>query len=115
MGFVRIKSVLKCLNILICQILNNGIIFPQETHSLEDTFNQWRDNFKGEGFFSFSTTNSYAVIIGYLSNKKFLDYNITKGNNGIVLIIDEEIKTETFILLNLYNLNSETEQLQSLS
>ena len=39
MGFVRIKSVLKCLNILICQILNNGIIFPQETHSLEDTFN----------------------------------------------------------------------------
>lgn len=54
-------------------------------------------------------------MIGYLSNKKFLDYNITKGNNGIVLIIDEEIQTETFILLNLYNLNSETEQLQSLS
>ena len=39
MGFVHIKSVLKCLNFLICQILNNGIIFPQETHSLEDTFN----------------------------------------------------------------------------
>ena len=54
-------------------------------------------------------------MIGYLSNKKFSVYKITKGNNGIVLIIDEEIKTETFILLNLYNLNSETEQLQSLS
>ena len=54
-------------------------------------------------------------MIGYLSNKKFSVYKITTGNYGIVLIIDEEIKTETFILLNLYNLNSETEQLQSLS
>ena len=41
----------------------NGIIFPQETHSLEDTFNEWRDNFKGEGVFLHSTTNSYVVMM----------------------------------------------------
>ena len=29
-----------------CQITNNGIIFLQETHSSEDTFNEWQDNFK---------------------------------------------------------------------
>ena len=33
------------------QIVNNGIIFLQEMHSSEGTFNDWRDNFKGEVFF----------------------------------------------------------------
>ena len=32
-------------------IVNNGIIFLEETHSSEDTFNEWRDGFKGELFF----------------------------------------------------------------
>ena len=33
------------------KISNNGIIFPQETHSSKDTFNNWRNDFKGEVFF----------------------------------------------------------------
>ena len=32
-------------------IVNNGIIFLEETHSSEDTFNEWRGGFKGELFF----------------------------------------------------------------
>ena len=36
-------------------------------------------------------------------------------NNEKVLIIEAKIETGTFILLNLYNSNSETEQLQALS
>ena len=33
------------------QIVNNRIIFLQKTHSSEDAFNEWRDDFKGEVFF----------------------------------------------------------------
>ena len=33
------------------QIINNGIMFLQETHSSEDTFDEWRDDFKGEVVF----------------------------------------------------------------
>ena len=33
------------------QIVNNGIIFLQQTHSSEDTFDEWWENFKGEIFF----------------------------------------------------------------
>ena len=33
------------------QIAYNGIIFLQETHSLDDTFAEWWDNFKGDSFF----------------------------------------------------------------
>ena len=54
-------------------------------------------------------------MIGYLGNKKFSVNKICKDNNGRVLIIETEIETETFMLLNLYNWNSETEQLQTLS
>ena len=97
------------------QIVNNGIIFLQETHSSEDTFNEWRNDFKGEVFFSHGTTSSCGVMIGYLGNEKFSVNKICKNNNSRVLMIEVEIETETFILLNLYNSKSETEQLQTLS
>ena len=48
-------------------------------------------------------------------HKKCSVNKICKVNNGRVPIIEAEIETETFILLNLYNLNSETEQLLPLS
>ena len=54
-------------------------------------------------------------MIDYLGNKKFSVNKICKDNNEKVLIIEAKIGTGTFILLNLYNSNSETEQLQALS
>ena len=54
-------------------------------------------------------------MIGYLANKKFSVNKISKDNNSRVLIIEAELETEKFILLDLYNSNSGTEQLQILS
>ena len=54
-------------------------------------------------------------MIGYLGNKKFLVNKICEDDNDRVLIIEAEFEIETFILLNLYNSNSETEQLQTFS
>ena len=48
---------------------NNGIIFLQETHSSEDTFNDWRNDFKGEVFFSHGLTSSCGVMTGYWEEK----------------------------------------------
>ena len=62
-----------------------------------------------------STTSSCGGIIGYRSNKKFSVNKICKDNSGRVLIIEVEIETETFILLNFYNSKSETEQRQTRS
>ena len=44
------------------QIVNNGIIFLQETHSLEDTFAEWRNYFKGEVFKSFQLIKPVKTI-----------------------------------------------------
>ena len=83
----------------------------QETHSSEDTFNEWQYNFKGWVFFLHGATRSCGVMIGYLGNKKFSVNKICKNKTGRDLIIEAEIETEMFILLNVYNSNSETEQL----
>ena len=53
------------------KISNNGIIFLQETHSSKDTFNNWRDDFKGEVFFSHGSTSSCSVMVGYMGSKNF--------------------------------------------
>ena len=54
-------------------------------------------------------------MIGYFGDKNLLVNKTSKGNNRRFLIIEAEIETEVFILLSLYNSNSETEQLQALS
>ena len=54
-------------------------------------------------------------MIDYLGNKKFSINKICKDNNGRALINEADIETETFILLNHYNSNSEIEQLQTFS
>ena len=94
------------------QIVNNGIIFLQETHFSEDPFNEWWDNSKEKVFFLHVAASSWGVMIGYLGNKKFSVNKICKDNNGRVLI-EADIETETFMLLNLYNSNSVAEQLDT--
>ena len=77
-GLLSSKKRVKMFEYFKGQIANNGIIFLQETHSSEDTFNEWRDGFKEEIFFSHGTTSSCGVKIGYLGNKKFSVNNVCK-------------------------------------
>ena len=97
------------------KLLNNGIIFIQETHSCNDTFDEWRDQWKGEVFFSHGTTNSCGVMIGYIGSKKFTVNKISHDNGGRILILEANIDDEIFILVNFYNSNTESEQIKSLN
>ena len=83
-----------------CQIVNNGFTVLKETHFSEETVNGWRDDFKGEVFFSQGSTSSSGVTIDYLGNKKFLVNKTRKYNNGRLLIIEAKMEAEIFILLN---------------
>ena len=68
-------------------------------------------NRRGAGGFFPRHNKLLRMMIGYLDNKKFSVNNICKDNNAKILIIKAEIETETFILVNLCNSNSDTEQL----
>ena len=41
------------------------------THSSEDKSSEWKDNFAGKIFFSYGTTNSCGIMIGYHGNENF--------------------------------------------
>ena len=93
---------------------NNGMLFLQETHSSDDTVINWRDDFKGELFFSHRTTNSCGVMIGYLDSNK-IKVNRTKNEDqGRILIVEADIDEETFVVINLYNSNTEMEQIKTI-
>ena len=50
-GLRSSKKRVKMLEYFKDQIVNNYIIFLQKTHTSEDTFNEYWDDFKGEVFF----------------------------------------------------------------
>ena len=83
-------------------------------HSTEDAHNKWRDDFQGQIFFSHGTTNSCGVMIGFLGNKKIKYNKIRTDNNGRIIVLEAEIDDEIFLLINLYNPNTEAEQVKTL-
>ena len=112
-----LKSSTKCIKMFEYfreKISNNGIIFLQETHSSEDTFNNWQNDFKGEVFFSHVSTSSCGVMIGYLGSKKFQLSKINKDDHGRILIVDANIDDQNFVLINFDSANTESEQINTI-
>ena len=113
-GLRSIKKRIKLFEFYKKKITSNGIIFLQETHSSTDDIISWKDDFNGELiFFGHGTTNSCGVLTGYYGNKTFLPKMIKSDENGRILIIEATIDEEDFILINLYNANTEKEQLET--
>ena len=95
-----LKSSKKHIKMFECfreKISNNGIIFLQQTHSSMDTFNNWRNDIKGEVFFSHGSTSSCGVMIGFLGSKKFQLSKINKDDHGRILIVDANIDDQNFV------------------
>ena len=96
------------------KILNNGILVLQETHSSENSYNEWHDEIKGELYFAHGTTNSCGVMIGFITTKKFSVSKTSKNSEGRILIVEVIIEEVPFILVSLYNANTKVEQLKTL-
>ena len=90
-------------------------MFLQETHSTVNDEIKWKDDFKGEVFYSPGKSNSCGVLICLIGSEKVFIRNKLSDNDGRILILDADIDDENFILINLYNPNTEAEQLKTLS
>ena len=53
-------------------------------------------------------------MIGYLRSNKVKVNRIRNDNQGRILLIDAEIDEDTFVLINLYNANTEMEQIKTI-
>ena len=92
------------------KIVSNDFLFLQETHSTVNDEMKWKDDFKGEFFYSHGKSNSCGVLICFIGSKKIFIRNKLSDNGGRILILDTDLGDEKFILINLYNPNTEAEQ-----
>ena len=76
---------------------------------------RYHDDFQGQLFFSHGKTNSRGVAIGYYGKKSFELLSKFNDKSGRVLILEVKIENEVLLLINLYNANTENEQLSTLS
>ena len=90
-------------------VIPNGFVFLQETHSTENDEKQWEDEFKGQLFFSHGKSNSCGVAIGFYGAKKLELLNKCSDNAGRILLLDVKIDDTVFVLVNIYNANTEND------
>ena len=94
---------------------SNEVLFPHETHSISNNENAWADYFKGQVFFWHGTSNSRGILIAYLGSKSFVVKNKRNDDAGRILIPDISIDDTDYILVNIYDANTDTEQIKVLN
>ena len=93
----------------------NQFIFLQETHSCINYEIKWRDKFNGEFFFSYGKTNSCEVATGFCGSQTIKQANKISDKSGRTLLVKATNDEKVFVLINIYNVNTELEQIETLS
>ena len=96
-------------------VTENGFNFLQEIHSCISDEIKWRDEFNSELFFFHGKTNLCRVAVGFYRSKTIKQINKIPDKSGRILLVEGKINDTVFILINIYNANTESEQLETLS
>ena len=111
-GLQSSKERIKLIEYVRSKLNHNGFLFLQKTHStIKSEYTQVND-FNGLVSFSHGTSNSRGVLIAYLGKTSFVPNKQKTDRAGIILILDVMLYGYHYILINLYNANTETEQCQ---
>ena len=97
------------------KIDKNGILFLQETHSTTNDEGKWKDEFSGPVFYSHGTSNSCGVLITFFGENKICVNSQITDKHGRILIVDITLDGFEYILVNIYNANTESEELKVLN
>ena len=65
---------------------------------------------KVKSSFSHGIFNSCSILISYLGSKSFVVKNKKNDGKGRILILDVTIDDNDYILVNIYNANTENDQ-----
>ena len=90
-------------------------MFLQETHSTFNDENIWKNDFNVPVFYSHGTSQSCGVLIAFFGNLNFLVNKQVGDKNECILILDVNIDEIRYVLVNIYNANTEVEQVQVLN
>ena len=97
------------------KLQNNGIFCLQETHSTPSCEEVWKKEYDGTLLFSHGSSNQKGVIIGFSKNVDAIIEKTTCDKKGRILIVDLTLDLVKYTLINLYNANTEAEQINTLN
>ena len=89
-------------------------MFLQETHSNSKVEQKWKEGSPGKVLFSHGKSNSCGVLIAYFGSETFTVIKQQTVHSDRILILDGFINDSEYILINLYNANTEKEQIEVL-
>ena len=112
-GLQTSKKRLKLFNYFKNNIFPNHILFLQEMHHTKENEINWKDEFDANLYFSHGKSNSCEVLIGLSGNKTFTVKKHLFNKNGRILILEALVDDSELILINLYDANTEKEQIQT--
>ena len=87
----------------------------QETHSTALVEQKWRNQWRAKVFFGHGTSNSTGVLICITEDLDCEVKNELHAKNGRILILDIEIQSEHYVIINYYSNNDQHGQLETLS
>ena len=109
-GLQSTKKQLKLFNFLKNKMGPMGILFLQNTRPSLETKKRI-DDFKDKIYYSHGKANSWGVLTPFYSNFNICIKNKVNGNDGRLLILEVTIDGSDYLLINLYNANTEKEHL----
>ena len=81
------KKLLKLFNYLKKKYFPMIFSFLLETNSAKENEIKWKDDFDGNLYFPRSKSNSFEVLIGFSSNKRFTVKRCLCDENSLILIL----------------------------
>ena len=114
-GMQSSKKRLKQFEYFKSKLKPNGLLFLQETHSTIACEKKWKDEFGGDLHFSHGSSNSCGVLIAFYGNQDITVKKKLSDKKGRVLVLDARIDDSDFLLINIYNANTEKEKVSVLN
>ena len=86
----------------------------QETHSSIGDENKWSNDWKGKIYQNHGSSNARGVAIGFSENFDFAEQKYIHDNDGRLQLLSFKHNDKLYLLINIYNNNVESEQVETL-
>ena len=106
-GLKSAKKWIKLFEYFKSKLSPSGVLFAQEIHSTKDIEQKWKDELNGQIFFSHGKSSSCGVFIAFFGSKSATITKEISDNSGRTLVLQVKIDDEIYLLVNLYNSNTE--------
>ena len=93
------------------QKLNNGFVFMQETHSVQNDLLNWQNEWGSQIILNNGSSNSRGTLIAFTKDFQFNLLKYISDDDGRLQLCSIEHCGKKFLLVNIYNENIESKQI----